>query len=48
MLYNPPTSTMTTTLTLKEGLVSGTYRVVFGLYDNDTFIGNVYKYIVIK
>ena len=48
MLFNPPTSTMTTTLHLKENLMSGTYRLEFALYDNNTFIGSVYKYIVIK
>jgi hypothetical protein len=48
MLFDPPTNTMTTTFNLKDNLMSGTYRLVFGLYDNDTFIGNVYKYIVIK
>ena len=48
MLFNPPTSTMTKTLHLKNNLVSGTYKVLFSLYDNDTFIGSVYKYIVIK
>ena len=48
MLFNPPTSQMTKTFHLKDNLTSGTYKVVFALYDNNTHIGNVYKYIVIK
>ena len=48
MLFDPPTNSMTTTVHLKDNLMSGTYRMVFGLYDNNTFIGSVYKYIVIK
>ena len=48
MLFDPPESTMNTTLHLKEHLTTGTYKVVFTLYDNDTRIGEVYKYIVIK
>ena len=48
MLFDPPTNVMTTTFHLKDHLVSGTYKLVFALYDNNTHIGNVYKYIVIK
>lgn len=48
MLFDPPTSTMTSIVHLKDNLTSGTYKVVFGLYDNNTFIGDVCKYIVIK
>ena len=47
-IFNPPTSTMTKILHLKDNLVSGTYKVMFELYDNNTLIGSVYKYIVIK
>ena len=48
MLFENPESTMSTVLYLKENLTSGTYKVVFGLYDNNTYIGDVYKYIIIK
>ena len=48
MLFDTPQSTMSTVLYLKENLTSGTYRIVFGLYDNNTFIGDVHKYIIIK
>lgn len=33
---------------LKDNLVSGTYKIVYSLYDNNNFIGDIYKYIVIK
>jgi hypothetical protein len=37
------------TLTLKDTqLQTGTYRVVFSIYDNNEFIGNVYQYIIIR
>jgi len=35
-------------LGLKDKLVTGTYKVVFSLYDDDVYIGEVYKYIVIN
>jgi len=33
---------------LNPNLMTGTYKVVFSLYDEDNFIGDVYSYIVIK
>ena len=48
MLFSTPESIMNTTLYTKENLTSGTYRVVFGLYDNNTYIGDVYRYIIVK
>ena len=36
-------------LELKDtGLKTGTYRVVFSMYDGDTYIGCVYKYLIIR
>ena len=35
-------------LELKEGLLNGTYKLEFVLYDNDSKIGTVEKYIIIK
>ena len=33
---------------LKENLVSGTYKLVYKVYDGDNFVGETYEYIVIK
>ena len=41
-------STNTCTLTFDTGLVSGTYKLEFRLYDDDAYVGNVIKYIIIK
>ena len=35
-------------LMLKDNLVTGTYKVVFSLYDGENYIGNVEKMIIIK
>ncbi len=35
-------------LKLKENLITGTYKVVFSLYDGENYIGNVEKMIIIK
>lgn len=35
-------------LKLKENLVTGTYKIVFSLYDGENYIGNVEKMIIIK
>lgn len=43
-----PQATTTFTLTLKPNLVTGTYKLVYKLYDNDTYVGEDYEYIVIK
>ncbi len=48
MLFETPESIMSTTLYLKPDLISGTYKLVFSLYDNDTYIGDTYKYVIIK
>ena len=33
---------------LKEKLKSGTYKLVFKLYDNNAYVGEEYEYIIIK
>lgn len=38
----------TVTLPIKENLVSGTYKMVFSIYDGNVKIGDVHKYILIK
>ena len=48
MVFDEPTATMSTVFYLKDNLMSGTYKVKFSLYDNDTYIGDVYKFIIIK
>ena len=48
MLFETPESIMSTILYLKDNLTSGTYRLQFELYDRDTFIGEVHKYVIIK
>ena len=36
-------------LTLKDtGLKSGTYRIVFSVYDDGNYIGSVYRYLIIR
>lgn len=35
-------------LKLKENLITGTYKVIFSLYDGENYIGNVEKMIIIK
>lgn len=42
------TKTLTYSLNLGENLKSGTYRVVFSVYDNDVYIGNNYVYLIIR
>ena len=48
MLFETPQQIMSTVLYLKENLTSGTYKIQFELYDRDTFIGEVHKYLIIK
>jgi len=43
-----PIATMNWFMYTKEGLMSGTYKIVFSLYDGNTYIGDVYKYLFIK
>ena len=38
----------TATLTFNQSLTTGTYRLEFRLYDDDAYVGNIIKYIIIK
>lgn len=35
-------------MSIKDNLKSGTYRLTFTIYDNNEYIGNIYKYLLIK
>ena len=48
LIVDGPSSTNNATIMLKEELLTGTYRLSFRLYDGDTMIGEVVRYIVIK
>lgn len=48
MVTNEPEGTNLFPITLAEGLKTGTYRLVFRLYDGTEYIGEAYDYIVIK
>ena len=43
-----PLPTATYYLTLKDNLVTGTYKLVYKLYDGNTYIGETYEYMIIK
>jgi len=43
-----PVANDTFTINLKTKLKTGTYKLVFKLYDGDTYIGEAYEYIIIK
>ena len=43
-----PVSDVQYNLHMKSNLVTGTYRIVVSLYDNDNYIGEVYEYMIIK
>lgn len=43
-----PTETMNFSNKMKENLTTGTYKLVFKLYDGNVFVGEAYEYIVIK
>ena len=48
LMVNNPTTSFNTYLYLKPDLVTGTYKLTFSLYDGDVYVGDIYKYIVIK
>ena len=48
ILANSPTSKFSKYMYLKPHLITGTYKIVFSLYDGDVYVGDVYKYLVIK
>ena len=43
-----PTSNFNHVLLLKPNLITGTYKLVYKLYDEDTYVGEAYEYMVIK
>ena len=43
-----PNSTINHVLLLKTDLITGTYKLVYKLYDNDTYVGEAYEYVIIK
>lgn len=48
LLKNSPNVTETFAIPLNDTLLTGTYRLSFRLYDDDTQIGEIVRYIVIK
>ena len=48
ILTRSPVAVNSKTIELEDELISGTYRLSFRLYDNDTMIGEINRYIVIK
>lgn len=48
ILSDNPVSNLTYFLYMKENLISGTYKLEIRLYDENTYIGEVYRYIIIK
>ena len=43
-----PTSEIVYTLGLRNNLMTGTYRLVYKLYDETNYIGEVYEYLIIR
>ena len=43
-----PTNSIMYFLTLKSDLITGTYKVVYKLYDREAYVGEDYEYIIIK
>lgn len=48
LVTSAPKSEINFQAKMKENLKSGTYKLVFKLYDDDAFVGEAYDYIVIK
>ena len=48
LVTSDPKSEINFQAKMKENLKSGTYKLVFKLYDDDAFVGEAYDYIVIK
>lgn len=47
-LSNNPVDGLNLALYFKDNLLSGTYKIGFSLYDDNNYIGEVYKYVIIK
>ena len=43
-----PLAEQTFTFHLKDSLRSGTYKIIFSVYDGNNYIGEVYNYVIIK
>lgn len=43
-----PIDKVTHVLTLNQNLVTGTYKIVYKLYDGNSYVGEVYEYMIIK
>ena len=48
LIVDDPDDEFTVTYHTDEGLVSGTYKMEFRLYDDTSLIGTVEKYFIIK
>lgn len=48
LLSSNPAADINYFYTLKDNLKTGTYKLVFKLYDNNTYIGEAYDYFIIK
>ena len=48
MISSNPTANNEYTLQFNSTLISGTYRLAFKLYDDDTEIGRIVRYIIVK
>ena len=48
VLTDSPNATNSFDLPMVENLTTGTYRLVFRLYDNNTKIGEIVRYIIVK
>ena len=48
LLSDNPLDDINYTLRMKTNLKTGTYRIVISLYDDNTYIGEVYDYMIIK
>lgn len=48
LVTDSPQNSQNFTLRLKQNLTTGTYKIVFSLYDGDNYIGNVDKIVIIK
>ena len=45
---NSPTGSQNHYITFKSDLVTGTYKLVYKLYDGKNYVGEAYEYIIIK
>lgn len=48
VMSTTPAATTTNYYKIKTDLVTGTYKLVYKLYDGDTYVGEAFDYIVIK